>query len=81
MRYTARYSPKDGFRLGNYGILNYTIGNIGLDFLPSLTHKREKSMVRRLHLENRHPVANTNSARWRYREWRDAGFDLGISYS
>src|SRR5262249_43774246 len=31
-----RYSLKDGFRMGNYGLLDYAIGNIGLEFLPSL---------------------------------------------
>jgi len=59
--YPDRYELKDGFRMGNYGLLDYAIGNIGLEFLPSLTHGAGKSIVRRFHLENRHATANVHA--------------------
>ncbi len=59
--YPGRYGLKDAFRMGNFGLLDYTIGNIGLEFLPSLAHTRAKSFVRRFHLENRHAAENTNA--------------------
>lgn len=52
--FPRRYGPKDAFRMGNYGLLDYTLGNIGLEFMPSLMHGRSKSLMKRLHLENRH---------------------------
>jgi hypothetical protein len=59
--YPDRYGLKDGFRMGNYGLLDYAIGNIGLEFLPSLTHDKAKSFVRRFHLENRHAAENVDA--------------------
>ena len=59
--YPDRYGFKDGFRMGNYGLMDYTIGNIGLEFLPSLTHTKAKSFVRRFHLENRHAAENAKT--------------------
>jgi hypothetical protein len=56
--YPSRYSPKDGFRMGNYGLVDYAIGNIGLEFLPSLTRNKGTGLVKRLHLDNRHAAAN-----------------------
>ena len=56
-----RYNLKDGFRMGNYGLVDYAIGNIGLEFLPSLTHTGAKSIVKRFHFENRHAAENANT--------------------
>ena len=36
--YPQRYSPKDGFRMGNYNLLAFTGGNIALEFLYGGPH-------------------------------------------
>lgn len=51
--FPRRYGAKDAFRMGNYGLLDYTLSNISLEFLPSLMRGKGKSVMRRLHLENR----------------------------
>jgi hypothetical protein len=57
--FPRRYGAKDAFRMGNYGLLDYTLGNIGLEFLPRLVPGKGKSFLIRLHLENRHLGAST----------------------
>jgi len=52
--YPRRYSWKDGFRMGNYGLLSYMGENVALEFLPSLLHPERHAWMRRLHLEIRH---------------------------
>jgi hypothetical protein len=44
--YPRRYGAKDAFRMGNYSLLGYLGGNIGLEFLYSGPH----SLVSRMHL-------------------------------
>ena len=60
--YPDRYGAKDAFRMGNYGLMEYAIGNIGLEFLPSLTHGKGTSLMLRLHLDNRHAARAGESA-------------------
>jgi hypothetical protein len=48
--YPRRYDAKDAFRMGNYGLLGYLGGNIGLEFLYSGPH----SLVARMHLNASH---------------------------
>jgi hypothetical protein len=56
--YPGRYGGKDAFRMGNYTLLAYVGGNIGLEFLYSGPH----SLLSRMHLNNRHgaPAAGSN---------------------
>jgi len=56
--YPNRYSAKDAFRLGNYGMLGYMTGNVTLEFLYSGPH----SLLSRIHLNNAHgsPVQGPN---------------------
>jgi hypothetical protein len=42
--YPRRYGAKDAFRMGNYGMLYYVGGNIGLEFLYSGPHALLKHM-------------------------------------
>ena len=44
--YPNRYSPKDGFRMGNYNLLAFTGGNIALEFLYGGPH----TLLSRVHL-------------------------------
>ena len=44
--YPNRYSPKDGFRMGNYNLLAFTGGNIALEFLYGGPH----SLLSRVHM-------------------------------
>jgi hypothetical protein len=44
--YPSRYSPKDGFRMGNYNLLAFTGGNIALEFLYGGPH----TLLSRVHL-------------------------------
>ena len=60
--YPRRYSAKDAFRMGNYGLLCYAGGNIGLEFLPRLLHPKDSSRIRRWHLDNRHAAREGESA-------------------
>jgi hypothetical protein len=48
--YPGRYDAKDGFRMGNYSLLGYVGGNIGLEFFYSGPH----SLLARIHLSNAH---------------------------
>jgi hypothetical protein len=56
--YPNRYGPKDAFRKGNYNLLIYMGGNIGLEFFYSGPH----SLFARMHLNNAHgsPVQGPN---------------------
>ena len=60
--YPRRYSAKDAFRVGNYGLLYYAGGNIGLEFLPGLLHPTNSTWVKRWHLDNRHAAREGESA-------------------
>jgi hypothetical protein len=48
--YPNRYSAKDAFRMGNYSLLAYVGGNIGLEFFYSGPH----SLLARMHLSSKH---------------------------
>ena len=48
--YPRRYGARDAFRMGNYSLLGYLGGNIGLEFLYSGPH----SLVSRMHLNMGH---------------------------
>jgi hypothetical protein len=48
--YPNRYGAKDAFRMGNYSLLAYVGGNIGLEFFYSGPH----SLLARMHLNNLH---------------------------
>lgn len=48
--YPRRYDARDAFRMGNYSLLGYLGGNIGLEFLYSGPH----SLVSRMHLNMSH---------------------------
>jgi hypothetical protein len=48
--YPGRYDARDAFRMGNYSLLGYAGGNIGLEFLYGGPH----SWRSRVHLNNGH---------------------------
>jgi hypothetical protein len=48
--YPDRFNAKDGFRMGNYSLLEYMGGNIALEFFYSGPH----ALVSRMHLNNTH---------------------------
>jgi hypothetical protein len=48
--YPSRFDYKDGFRMGNYTLLGYAAGNIGLEFLYGGPH----SLLSRMHLNVLH---------------------------
>jgi hypothetical protein len=48
--YPSRFDYKDGFRMGNYALLGYAAGNIGLEFLYGGPH----SPLSRMHLKGLH---------------------------
>jgi hypothetical protein len=48
--YPARYSPKDGFRMGNYNLLAQAGGNIAIEFLFHGPH----TVLSRMGIENKH---------------------------
>jgi hypothetical protein len=52
--YPDRYNAKDAFRMGNYGVMAYVIGNISLEFLAPVLHARRHTIIARLHFDNRH---------------------------
>jgi hypothetical protein len=52
--YPGRYDAKDALRMGNYTMLGYAGGNIGLEFLYSGPH----SLLHRMHLNNPHAAPN-----------------------
>ena len=55
--YPRRYDSRDAFRMGNYGLLGYIGGNIGLEFLYSGPH----SLVSRMHLNMSHGGVDASS--------------------
>jgi len=60
--YPPRYGAKDAFRMGNYGLLDYAVGNISIEFLPSVFHAESNSWITRFHLDNRHAARENESA-------------------
>ena len=52
--YPNRYNAKDAFRMGNYTMLGYVGGNIGLEFFYRGPH----SLLSRMHLDNGHGMPN-----------------------
>jgi len=60
--FPSRYGAKDAFRMGNYGLIDATLGNIGLEFLPSLLNPGDKSRITRWHLDNRRAARRNESA-------------------
>jgi len=48
--YPDRYGAKDGFRMGNYSLLEDVVGNIALEFVHGGPH----SLLSHLHLNNAH---------------------------
>ena len=56
--YPDRFNAKDGFRMGNYSLLEYMGGNIALEFFYSGPH----ALISRMHLNNTHgsPVQGPN---------------------
>jgi hypothetical protein len=48
--YPSRYSPKDGFRTGNYSLLAYAGGNVAIEFLYGGPH----SLLSKFHLTSKH---------------------------
>jgi len=61
--YPSRYGPKDAFRMGNFGLLSYTAGNISLEFLPGLLDNGKAArLIARLHLQNHRGVGDPQSA-------------------
>jgi hypothetical protein len=59
--YPRRYDAKDAFRMGNYGVLSYLIGNISLEFLAPVLHAKRTSVISRLHFDNRHLAPELSS--------------------
>jgi hypothetical protein len=55
--YPSRYDAKDAFRMGNYSLLGYMGGNIGLEFL----HVSSNSIFTRFHLTNAHGAGDPES--------------------
>jgi hypothetical protein len=55
--YPRRYDARDAFRMGNYSLLGYIGGNIGLEFLYSGPH----SLVSRMHLNMSHGGVDAGS--------------------
>jgi hypothetical protein len=58
--YPRRYDAEDAFRMGNYGVLSYLVGNISLEFLAPVLHAKRSSMISRLHFDNRHLAPEPN---------------------
>jgi hypothetical protein len=48
--YPGRYNAKDGFRMGNYNLLEYVAQNLALEFFYSGPH----SLLSRMHMNNTH---------------------------
>ena len=55
--YPDRYDAKDGFRMGNYTLLGYVAGNIGLEFIYGGPH----SLLSRMHLSGGQGAPNQGS--------------------
>lgn len=60
--YPRRYSYKDAFRMGIFGLMDYALGNISLEFMPQFGRGKGKSLILRLHLDNRHAARAGESA-------------------
>lgn len=59
--YPDRYNAKDAFRMGNYGVMSYVVGNISLEFLAPVLHAKRNSIITRLHFDNRHLAPETSA--------------------
>jgi len=59
--YPDRYNAKDAFRMGNYGLMAYVVGNISLEFLAPVLHAKRTSIITRLHFDNRHLAPETSA--------------------
>jgi hypothetical protein len=57
--YPGRYNAKDGFRMGNYGLLAYVAGNVALEFLYGGPH----SLLSRMHLNKGHGAPDPSPKR------------------
>jgi hypothetical protein len=57
--YPSRYDAKDAFRMGNYALLVYAVGNIALEFLYGGPH----SLLHRMHLPDVPAAANPGTNR------------------
>ena len=57
--YPRRYGAKDAFRMGNYGLLSYLVGDISLEFLSPVLHAKRNSWITWLHFDNRHLAPET----------------------
>jgi hypothetical protein len=57
--YPSRYGAKDAFRMGNYTMLGYVGANISLEFF----HSAPRSLVSRMHLNNRHGAPDSGGNR------------------
>lgn len=55
--YPSRYGPKDGFRMGNYAILAFAVGNIAREFIYGGPHTLFGRMG---HSSSAEPSANSN---------------------
>jgi hypothetical protein len=57
--YPSRYGAKDAFRMGNYTMLGYVGANISLEFF----HSAPRSLLSRMHLNNRHGAPDSGGNR------------------
>jgi hypothetical protein len=55
--YPDRFGAKDAFRMGNYNLLAYMGGNVGLEFFYSGPH----SLLHRIHLDSAHAAPTPGS--------------------
>jgi hypothetical protein len=55
--YPDRYTYKDAFRIGNYSLLGYVGGSIGLEFF----FRGPRSLLSRMHLNNAHGASTRGS--------------------
>jgi hypothetical protein len=55
-RYPGRYNAEGGLRMGNYTLLGYVGGNIGLEFLSGGPH----TLLSRFHLRKKHGAADSD---------------------
>lgn len=55
--YPGRFGAKDGFRIGNYNLLDYAASNVVLEFFYSGPH----SFLTRMHLNNPHGAPDPGS--------------------
>jgi hypothetical protein len=57
--YPSRYGAKDAFRMGNYTMLGYVGANISLEFFYSAP----RSLLSRMHLNDRHGASDSGGSR------------------